>query len=165
MDHFTMIVSICSGLMVISGFVMALVKPIREKITKVKEREAKEKELIDGFKAEVQAVKGDIKDVRDDIGDLRKEVDGVRSDAKEDKAERARTQILRFADEMYQGQKHTKEHFDEILAQITYYQKYCEEHPSFENNRTDLAQKHIQHVYNTCLQEHTFLAQERRDDE
>ena len=157
MENFTMIVSICSGLMVIIGLIGALCKPIRERITKVKEREQREKKMIDEVKEEIHSVKDEVVEVKDDIKDVRDELDSVRADSREDKAERARTQILRFADEIYQNQKHSKEHFDEILDCITFYNDYCADHPEFKNNRTVQAQKRINEVYAKCLKEHTFL--------
>lgn len=76
-------------------------------------------------------------------------------------AQHARTQILRFADEIYLGQKHTKEHFDEILGQINIYNTYCSDHKDFENQRTVQAQKRITDVYEQCLEKHTFLEGEK----
>ena len=84
-------------------------------------------------------------------------------DEKVDKneAKRARTQILRFGDELlYQPEvRHTKEHFDEILEQCDLYNKYCDAHPDFENMRTMQTQEHIQEVYKTCIKKHKFLGQ------
>ena len=83
-------------------------------------------------------------------------------DEKVDKnqALQARNQILRFADEMYANQRHTKEHFDEILTAATAYNQYCDEHPEFENMRTISAQRRITDVYYKCLAEHSFLDSE-----
>ena len=97
-------------------------------------------------------------------GKMAKQLTSIQTDVKnlEDKvdkneAQRARTQILRFNDELYMGKIHTKEHFDEILAACDSYNKYCDTHPDFENMRTGLAQKRIQEVYKKCSKNHLFL--------
>lgn len=72
-------------------------------------------------------------------------------------AQRARTQILRFNDEIYDGKLHTKEHFTEILDAIDRYNHYCENHPDFKNMRTVHAQERINDVYKKCEKEHGFL--------
>ena len=63
-------------------------------------------------------------------GKMAKQLTSIQTDVKnlEDKvdkneAQRARTQILRFNDELYMGKIHTKEHFDEILAACDSYNK------------------------------------------
>lgn len=48
-----------------------------------------------------------------------------------------RYRILRFNDEILHEQRHTKEHFDQILDDITRYEKYCDEHPEYENNKAN----------------------------
>ena len=159
MVTFNDIVSYCSGLSVIVGLVVLLVRPIREKVTRVKERTAAEKNMIDEVKKEIVAVKDDVAGVKEDVKLVHEEIDNVRADSKEDKAERSRTQILRFADEIYQGVRHSKEHFDEINECITFYNQYCEEHPLFKNNRTFQAQKRIDTVYQHCMETHSFLDQ------
>lgn len=72
-------------------------------------------------------------------------------------AQTARTQILRFADEIYNGQRHTREHFNEVLDTCGRYNKYCAEHPEFKNMRTVNAQERINEVYKKCERDHLFL--------
>ena len=104
-------------------------------------------------------------------GKMAKQLTSIQTDVKnlEDKvdkneAQRARTQILRFNDELYMGKMHTKEHFDEILAACDSYNKYCDTHPDFENMRTGLAQKRIQEVYKKCSKNHLFLDDTEKED-
>ena len=87
-------------------------------------------------------------------------------DAKIDRneAQRARTQILRFNDELYMGKMHTKEHFDEILAACDSYNKYCDTHPDFENMRTVKAQERISEIYDKCAKNHLFLDGNDKED-
>lgn len=50
-----------------------------------------------------------------------------------------RYRILRFDDEVLHDDKHTKEHFDQILEDITKYERFCKDNPDFENNKAYLA--------------------------
>ena len=80
---------------------------------------------------------------------------GAKSDEQAAKATRIR--ILRFGDEILHGIHHSKEHFDQILQDITEYQQYCMEHPDFVNNMTVLTTKHIMEVYSACFEDNKFL--------
>lgn len=69
----------------------------------------------------------------------------------------ARTRVLRFGDELIHNVKHTKEHFDDVLRDITEYEKYCDEHPKFENDQMHITAEHIKSTYRKCLETHNFL--------
>ena len=81
--------------------------------------------------------------------------------AKVDQLERdaisCRSRILHFGDETIHGVRHTKEHFDQILRDITTYERYCDNHPNFENNTTVLTSKRIKDIYEDCLEKADFL--------
>ena len=69
---------------------------------------------------------------------------------REDEDEKARNQryrILRFYDEMCEHRKHSESHFEDILDDIDDYEKYCEAHPQFRNNRGGVAMGHIKAAY------------------
>ena len=70
--------------------------------------------------------------INDEIKEVKKDVQNLEETIDRNEAQRARTQILRFNDELYMGKYHTKEHFDEILAACDSYNKYCNTHPDFE---------------------------------
>lgn len=55
---------------------------------------------------------------------------------------------------------HTKEHFWNILGDITTYKNYCEQHPEFENDIAVHAMAHIERIYDHCLDENSFLKEE-----
>lgn len=65
--------------------------------------------------------------------------------------------MLRFNDEVLQGVRHTKEHFDEVLEDIDEYECYCKAHPEYPNNKAVLAIENIRGIYATALKEHDFL--------
>lgn len=75
----------------------------------------------------------------------------------ENEATTCRYRILRFNDEVLHDQKHTKEHFDQILDDITRYELFCDEHPEYENNKAVLAIENIKRIYQKCSDENTFL--------
>lgn len=91
------------------------------------------------------------------IDSVEAKVSGIIHDIGEDRAVDARIRILQFNDEMLVNQKHSKESFDQVLDDITYYEKYCLEHPEFKNNRTKMAVENIERCYRKCLEDHDFL--------
>lgn len=68
-----------------------------------------------------------------------------------------RYRILRFDDEIRHGIRHTKEHFDQIMEDVTDYEKYCRDHPDFPNNKANFAIINIKNVYEQCVRENSFL--------
>lgn len=67
-------------------------------------------------------------------------------------ADAKREQILRFNTELLRKQRHTREDFIEILAVIDRYERYCDAHPSYQNNRATHAIANIARVYDDCLE-------------
>lgn len=80
----------------------------------------------------------------------------IEADAR-DKAKRLRVRILRFADELLQGERHSQEHFNEILEDITEYNRYCATHPDFPNDKAAISIGHIENVYRARLENNDFL--------
>ncbi len=85
------------------------------------------------------------------------DVKGVKDDISEQAAIDCRTRILHFGDEVLHKQRHTKEHFDEILRDIKTYNDYCKSHPDFPNHTTVLTSKRIMEIYEECLKDGDFL--------
>ena len=96
-------------------------------------------------------------EVMDKLEKLEKEMSEIKSEAAENVAKQARVRILRFCDEIYNNVLHTKEHFDQILQDITEYEHYCDSHRDFENNMTVAATRRIKEVYEECLENKSFL--------
>ena len=71
-----------------------------------------------------------------------------------------RQKIIRFADEIYQGRNHSKEHYDEVRTYIDIYEDYCKDHPTFPNNKALSSIKIINETYDEKLRNHTFLSVE-----
>lgn len=88
---------------------------------------------------------------------LEQKVDKLEHAGAERNAESRRVRILRFGDEILHDVKHSKEHFDNILKDISVYEQYCKDHPEFENGRTVLTIETIEATYKKCFATHDFL--------
>lgn len=86
-----------------------------------------------------------------------KELQELRAENSEDRATTCRYRILRFNDEIQHDTKHSKEHFDQIMDDITEYENYCDTHPNYKNNKAVLAIENIKRVYRNCTTEGSFL--------
>ena len=98
------------------------------------------------------------KSINSRIDDLSHKVDDLEKAEELERVRFARQRILRFNDEILCGQRHSKEHFDEILDDITLYEHYCNDHEDYENNKAVLAIKTIKRVYDQCMTTHDFLS-------
>lgn len=96
------------------------------------------------------------KDIQIAIDGLKKDIE--RLDAKGDRreAENRRVRILRFEDELQEDKRHSKDSFDQVMADITEYDSYCEKHPEFRNNQTTATAQHIHKVYAERLERHDW---------
>ena len=75
----------------------------------------------------------------------------------ENSASTCRYRLIRFDDELRHNVKHTQEHFDQILDDITTYERYCKEHPNYPNSKAILAIENIKSTYIKCREENSFL--------
>lgn len=96
-------------------------------------------------------------EVIQEVKSLKTEIERMDHDAGERRAKDARARVLRFGDELLHDVRHSKEHFDDILQDISEYEKYCDEHPEFENDRMQITVKKIKIAYEKCWEEHSFL--------
>ena len=102
----------------------------------------------------------ELKSVKDDLSDH------IRMDD-ERNADEHRARILRFNNELLRDIPHTKEEFIDVLADIDFYERYCDEHKGYKNNRAKHAITNISRVYDDRLREHDFLkssSNERDED-
>lgn len=97
-------------------------------------------------------------------GEVIAKVDALSKDVKQNKkdddeqwASLSRSHILRFGDELLHGVAHSKEHFDQILLDISKYEKYCENHKDYLNDVANETIKRIRATYQKCLEENAFL--------
>ena len=91
------------------------------------------------------------------FSNLDKKIDKLQCSSDQGMAYTWRYRILRFNDEILHGQKHSKEHFDQILEDVQNYENYCIENPKFPNNKAVFAIRNIKNVYQKCTDEGSFL--------
>lgn len=106
--------------------------------------------------------------IAEKVDNVDKKIDKVQQDLEDhvkeseiERAQSARTRILRFSDEIVLGQEHTKEHYDDILSSIDFYEKYCADHPEFPNNKCIMAIENIKAEYKEKLRNNAFVTVER----
>ena len=89
--------------------------------------------------------------------EIETKIDKLEKDINIDKAEESRRRILRFADECRREERHSEEHFNEVIGDIKKYKLYCKEHPDFENDKCVMSIKFIEGAYEHCMKENDFL--------
>lgn len=95
-------------------------------------------------------------EIQESLKKLNERIDDVERNEEEREAKQWRTKILRFADEVYRGQEHSQEHYQDMLDIIASYDLYCENHPSFMNGKTIDAANRIKDTYHDLLDKHKF---------
>lgn len=96
-------------------------------------------------------------DLMEKISDLENKLDHLKHETDEERAVSCRARILRFGDEVLHGQRHTKDHFGQILLDIKKYEDYCRDHPEFQNGVTEPTSERIKSVYRERLEKNDFL--------
>lgn len=87
------------------------------------------------------------KELKADLDDIRANLSEHTRMDDERYAKQCRLRILRFNDEILQDRRHTKEHYDEILDDVTEYERYCETHPGYRNSRAVMAISNVEAKY------------------
>lgn len=88
---------------------------------------------------------------------LEKDLKEIKTKNEEQRATDCRSAILRFGDELRQGVLHSKEHFDQILLDISFYEHYCDTHREYANNIALMTIEKIKDTYRKCMDEDSFL--------
>lgn len=96
-------------------------------------------------------------DISHRLDSIEKKLDGHISTDDRREADHARAQILHFNNELLRPINHTKEEFVEVLLQIDNYERYCDKHEEYSNNRCVLAIENIREVYKERLKKKDFL--------
>lgn len=98
----------------------------------------------------LESVQKELKDLGEKHNKLERRMD-------KDDADECRTRILRFADELRRDVKHSEEFFNQILDDISDYERYCAEHPEYKNSKAVNAIAEIDKVYQKCMEKNSFL--------
>ena len=96
-------------------------------------------------------------EVLEKVNNLSEDVKALKDEDAEQWASLSRSHILRFGDELLHGVPHSKEHFDQILIDISKYESYCDEHQDYKNNIANATIKQIKNTYQKCLEDNKFL--------
>ena len=80
-------------------------------------------------------------------------------------ADNRHARILHFNNELLRPINHTKEELVEVLAKIDDYERCCEEHSEYPNNRAVLAIENIREVYKERMKKRDFLQESHAKDE
>lgn len=128
----------------------------RKETKEDKQADKKEQEENEVVKA-IREMRGDLKDVKQDIGNVRHELQQVKDEAEEGRVLERRIRILRFADEITHGTRHSRDHFQQLMEDGKIYKAYCKDHEDFPNGVTEPAIKLIEDTYYERLQKNDFL--------
>ena len=112
---------------------------------------------IDNLQNEVNGVTNKINNVEKEVQDVKKDMTTFRKEEDERNATSCRTRILRFGDEILHGIPHSKEHYNQILLDISTYEAYCADHPKYKNNVAVATIAHIEKKYQEHLENDSFL--------
>lgn len=96
-------------------------------------------------------------EVLEKVETLTRDVKQNKADDDEQWASLSRTHILRFGDELLHGISHSKEHFDQVLEDISKYENYCKSHPNYPNGKAIATINQIKKTYQKYLDENNFL--------
>lgn len=98
-----------------------------------------------------------IEDIEKNLSNVQNKIDSLDTEVKENAIVNCRAQFTRFGDELRHGMKHSKDHFDQTLMNITKYEQYCQAHKDFANNVTEATAKLIKRNYEERLEKNDFL--------
>lgn len=96
-------------------------------------------------------------DLYEKISGIEKGMAEMKHQAEERDATDCRGRILQFGDEILHDEHHSKERFDQILLDISFYEHYCDTHHEYSNNVALLTIARIKETYQKCLEERSFL--------
>ena len=94
-----------------------------------------------------ESIKESQEAAKKDMAKVQSTLDAHIREDEDEKARNQRYRILRFYDEMCEHRDHSESHFEDILDDIDDYEKYCDEHPQFRNNRGMVAMAYIKEMY------------------
>lgn len=112
------------------------------------------KKIGSAFNGEVMK---EMKHLKEELKSVKKDVSDIREEAKEREATNRRTRILEFGDEILHETDYSKEHWDNVLMDISSYENYCDDHPHYMNHVAKATIQHIKDMYQKHLQDDSFL--------
>lgn len=126
-------------------------------ITRKDKKDASLQEVIDAIKQFEESNGEKFAQLNESVDTLRSDLNEMDRKLVENQAITARVRILRASDEILHRMKHSKEWFDQLNDDITFYERYCKLHPEFRNNKATHAIANIDEVYTKALKDNDFL--------
>lgn len=113
---------------------------------------------VDNIDTNVKELKSEVKTQLSELAERMEDSDdALRQQQLRINADTRRVRILRGSDEIRMHIKHSEEWFDQTNEDITEYEKYCEEHPGYKNNKAVHAIQNINQAYQKALKDNDFL--------
>lgn len=103
------------------------------------------------------AVRPEIEEISKKITAIQSRIEDMDDEQQRCRADNSRRHILTYNDELLRHTMHSKESFDQILADIDSYEDYSYNHPTYPNNKAKMAIENIKRCYAKCIEEETFL--------
>lgn len=142
------------GSSAIFGFIQFLISRRDSRKAMLQDIITKIEDLTKNHSSEFATIRTEIDRVRTDMN---ANDQSIRDGLEETKAITARVRILRASDEIRHRMKHSKEWFDQLNDDITFYENYCKANPDFRNNKATHAITNINEVYAKALKDDDFL--------
>ena len=117
------------------------------------DKTSEEQKILD----EIREIRADVRQIRAEVRSVKQEVEDVANSQKRGTAVECRVRILRFADEISHGKKHTKDHFDQTMQDIRDYEAYCDSDSEFRNGITKASVELINETFAERLRKNDFL--------
>lgn len=92
-----------------------------------------------------------------EIGEIKSTLQTHIENDGENDARQARRRIISFADECRRKVKHSEEHFDNVLEDITFYRQYCDTHPKFKNEKAEQSIAFVLEVSAACKRNNDYI--------
>lgn len=110
-----------------------------------------------GFWSWLAQRKASNKTIMSKLDQLSAKVDELDYKVEKNEAISCRARLLRFNKELIRKERHTSEEFDQCLEDCDKYEKFCEKHPGFKNNKAVLSIANIKRCYERCQEAGDFL--------
>lgn len=114
-------------------------------------------EKKDKSKEVIEAIENLDKKVDERFNTLDEKIELVDKKGDERNAISSRVRILRFADEMMENRKHSKDAWSQLLVDCDTYEDYCKDNEDFRNNITSATISYLKANYTERLEKHDFL--------
>lgn len=88
---------------------------------------------------------------------LPQRLEKLETDFNNDRAFRWRSQILRRADYIMDGQKFSRETWDDTIETIDNYERYCKHHDDYQNGKAKAAIEFMRETYKEVMKNNDFL--------